>query len=113
MCIRPMDKDGETPIPFSHLGRTDGSGSTRVIAPVCEEADGHHHRTASLAYVVPTSLDPEDRLAARMSRVFVTAIDGTNEQLILERPGVWLPADWSPDGKKLLLAWLEHFALGA
>src|SRR5436853_7620996 len=52
------------------------------------------------------------RSAARMSRVFVTAIDGSNEQLILERPGVWQPADWSPDGRNLLLAWSEPYALG-
>jgi dipeptidyl aminopeptidase/acylaminoacyl peptidase len=108
--IRP--RDGRHQYYFSlHLGRADGSGPTRVIVPVCEEAVAWSPDGKRVAFTVLTSHDPEDRNAARVSRVFTAAIDGTDEQLILERPGLWLPADWSPDGKKLLLNWSEFINL--
>lgn len=106
--IRPPGKDGRHQYYFSlHLGRADGSGPTRIITPLCEEAVAWSPDGKRVAYTVRTSLEPDDRNAARVSRIFVAAIDGTDEQLILERPGYWAPADWSPDGKKLLLAWSD------
>ena len=106
--IRPRDQDGRFQYYFSlHLGRADGTGPTRVIAPVCEEAVAWSPDGKRVAYTEVMSLEPDDRNAARVSRLFVTAIDGTDERLILERPGRWTPADWSPDGNKLLLVWSD------
>lgn len=110
--IRPRDRDGRFQYHFSlHLGRADGTGPTRVIAPVCEEAVAWSPDGKRVAYTVVISLEPDDRNAPCVSRLFVTAIDGTDERLVLERPGHWTPADWSPDGKKLLLLWSDIFNL--
>jgi hypothetical protein len=106
--IRPRGKDGRHQYYFSlHLGRADGSGPTRVLVPNCEEAVAWSPDGKRVAYTVLTNYDPDDVNAARVSRIFVANIDGTDEQLIFERHGLWTPADWSRDGKKLLLLWSE------
>jgi WD40-like Beta Propeller Repeat len=104
--IRPRGRDGRYQYRFTlHLGRADGTGPTRVIAPVCEEAVAWSPDGKRVAYAVQTALELVDRNPAALTRVFVAAIDGTSEQLVLERPGFWAPQDWSPDGKWLLLHW--------
>jgi hypothetical protein len=108
--IRPRGKDGRYQQHFAlHLGRADGTGPTRVIAPVCEEAVAWSPDGKQVAYAVRTDIESVDRNSAHVTRIFVAAIDGTNEQLVLERPGYWTPQDWSPDGTKLLLAWSDFF----
>jgi Tol biopolymer transport system component len=33
----------------------------------------------------------------------VAEINGTGEEVVLEKPGIWTACDWSPDGNRLLL----------
>ena len=33
----------------------------------------------------------------------VIGVDGSHEEVVLEKPGFWTACDWSPDGRKLLL----------
>jgi hypothetical protein len=103
--LRPRGRDGFRPQFALHLGRTDGTGPTRVIEPGCAEAAAWSPDGKRVAYAVVTDLEPVRRNAARVTRVYVAAIDGTSQELVLERPGYWAPQDWSPDGKWLLLHW--------
>jgi Tol biopolymer transport system component len=77
-----------------HLGQADGTGPTRVLATTCEETVAWSPDSKRLAFGVVSN---------HSSRVYLINIDGTGEELILEKAGDWLVQDWSPDGKKLLL----------
>lgn len=107
--LRPRDKLRATPSSPGprfrlHLGRTDGSGPVRLLTPVCQEAAAWSPDGNRLAYAVVTERELSAHpTPARMTRIFVVAIDGTTEDMIFEQPGYWTPMDWSPDGKKLLL----------
>ena len=101
--LHPQGRDGFRPQFALRLGRTDGTGPTRVIEPVCAEAAAWSPDGKRVAYAVVSDLEPVGRNAARVSRVYVASIDGTSQELVLERPGYWAPQDWSPDGKWLLL----------
>lgn len=103
--VRPRDKAGVGPKFGLHLGRADGTGPTRVVAPVCDEAAAWSPDGSRLAYAVWSDRgDPSPyQHPPRMTRVHVVAIDGTDEEMVFEQPGNWVPQDWSPDGKKLLL----------
>ena len=103
--LRPRDRDGFRPQLAMRLGRTDGTGPTRVIEPVCAEAAAWSPDGKRVAYTVVTDLESVAWNGARVSRVYVASIDGTSQELVLERPGYWAPQDWSPDGKWLLLHW--------
>jgi Tol biopolymer transport system component len=111
--FRPREKAPRRALFSLFLGRTDGSGPTRVLAPLCEEAVAWSPDSKRLAFTV-TSVDVEEGVPARglpqTSRIYVIAIDGTADDLIFERSGYWQPEDWSPDGKKLLL--LHSEAIG-
>jgi hypothetical protein len=50
---------------------------------------------------VVTGLGPR----LRSTQVVIVGTDGTNEEVILEKPGFWEVYDWSPDGRKLLLVY--------
>ncbi len=107
--LRPPDKLRRTPSSPGprfrlHLGRTDGSGPVRLLTPVCQEAAAWSPDGKRLAYAVVTERELSAHpTPARMTRIFVVAIDGTSEDMIFEQPAYWTPMDWSPDGKKLLL----------
>src|SRR5437763_11678183 len=103
--FRPGDKAGVGRKYGLHLGRADGTGPTRVVAPVCEEAAAWSPDGSRLAYAVGSDrVEPSPyRHPPRMTRIYVVAIDGTDEEMVFEQPGHWTPQDWSPDGKKLLL----------
>jgi hypothetical protein len=107
--LRPRDKNGIGPQFALRLGRTDGTGPTRILAPVCTEAVAWSPDGKRVAYAVVTDIEAVDRNPARITRIYVAAIDGSSEEMILERPGLWIPEDWSPDGSKLLLEWSEFF----
>jgi dipeptidyl aminopeptidase/acylaminoacyl peptidase len=93
-----------------HLGRADGTGSTRILTTVCGEDVAWSPDSKRVAFSVgnvagqwPWAFtDLLDK--TRSTRIFLVNINGTNEEMILEKPGDWHVQDWSPDGKKLLLA---------
>lgn len=102
--LRPRGKSMIRPRFMLHLGRTDDTGPTRVLTPVCQEAAAWAPDGKRLAYAVVTDEESSAHPnPARMTRIYVVAIDGTSEDMIFEQPGFWTPMDWSPDGKKLLL----------
>ena len=87
-----------------HLGRADGTGPVRLLTPVCMEAAAWSPDNKRLAYALLNDNEASaHRTPARMTRIYVVAIDGTTEDKIFEQPGHWTPQDWSPDGKRLLL----------
>src|SRR5438034_3594246 len=108
--LRPRDNSPASTSPRFrlHLGRSDGTGPVRLLTPVCEEAVAWAPDSRRLAYAVITERDSLYPTPARMTRIFIVAIDGTSENMIFEQPGYWTPMDWSPDGKKLLLTHGEN-----
>lgn len=105
--VRPRNKSGTIPKYMLHLGRTDGTGPTRVLTPVCLEAAAWSPDGKRMAYAVVTDLESVERNMARTTRIYVNSIDGSREEMVFERPGLWTPQDWSPDGSKLLLQWSD------
>ena len=43
--------------------------------------------------------------------IVVVGVDGSHEEVVLEKPGLWNVLDWSPDGKKLLLNYMSASSL--
>jgi hypothetical protein len=89
-----------------HLGSTDG-GPTRVMAadggevfcwsPDCRRFAYSRMPVADFRCV--TGLGPR----VPSTQVVVANVNGSHEEVVLEKPGVWTACDWSPDGQKLLL----------
>jgi hypothetical protein len=102
--LRPPGKSTVSPRFRLHLGRTDGPGPARLLSPTCMEAAAWSPESKRLAYAVLNDKESSGHLIpARMTRIYVVAIDATAEDKIFELPGSWTPQDWSPDGKRLLL----------
>lgn len=85
-----------------HLGSTDG-GPTRVMATDGGEVFCWSPDSGLFAYSrMPV---PDTRcvtgLAPRVAstQVVVASINGSHEEVVLEKPGVWTACDWSPDGQ--------------
>jgi len=88
-----------------YLGATNGIWST-VVEPNAEEVFAwspdsrrlafaiHHHKHPRVGYL---------RAAAPTSEIVLLVADRTAREVVLDRPGIWSPSDWSPDGKRLLL----------
>jgi hypothetical protein len=89
-----------------YLGRIDG-GPVRVLAPDGGEVFSWAHDSRRFAY--SRTPVPNQRtvtgLAPRIpiTQVVIAAIDGSHEEIVLEKPGCWTACDWSPDDQKLLL----------
>jgi Tol biopolymer transport system component len=103
--VRALSSSPPGPMFRMILGRSDGSGPVRILTPECDEAVAWSPDSRRIAYGVfseqrSTSAYPNP---ARMTRIYVVAINATSEELIFEQPGVWRPMDWSIDGKKLLM----------
>jgi hypothetical protein len=47
------------------------------------------------------------RLLPPRTQVVIARTDGTAEEVVLDRPGIWAADDWSPDGKRLLLSYMS------
>jgi hypothetical protein len=106
--FRPRGKSAVRPRFRLYLGRADGTGPVRLLTPVCQEAVAWSPDSQRVAYAVTTDREASAHPnPARMTRIYVVAIDGTSEDMIFEQPGLWEPQDWSPDGKKLLLTHRE------
>ena len=104
--VEPLQRRGPPPRFLLHLGRTDG-GPTRLITPDSEEHFSWSPDSRRFAYsrsqgktlaTLRYSLPPRTELV-------IAQVDGTSEDLVLDRPGVWVPLDWSPDGTRLLVAY--------
>jgi Tol biopolymer transport system component len=89
-----------------HLGRTDG-GPTRVLAPDGLEVFAWAPGSRRFAYSRTAGPDPRTvtGLAPKVqsTQVVVLGVDGSHEEVVLEKPGYWGACDWSPDGTRLLL----------
>jgi hypothetical protein len=102
---------GDTPTgsrPFLlHLGRADGTGPTRVLATVCYESVAWSPDSKRVAYAVATDRWPWQTTnllnQPESTRIFLVNADGTEEEMVFEKPGIWHVQDWSPDSKALLL----------
>jgi Tol biopolymer transport system component len=101
------EENCRSPVRFMiYLGRTDG-GPVRVLAPDGGEVFCWAHDSRSFAYTrrpVPdtrtvTGLGP--RIPS--TQVVIAAIDGSIEEVVLEKAGCWTACDWSPHGQRLLL----------
>jgi hypothetical protein len=89
-----------------YLGRTDG-GPTRLIATNASEVFTWAHDSRQFAYSRFPGPDPRcvTGIAPRVpsTQVVLADIDGSHEDVVIEKPGYWTACDWSPDGAKLLL----------
>jgi hypothetical protein len=102
----PEDKY-QSPYRFMiHLRRLTG-GQTRVIAPDGEEFLAWSPDSKRFAYAIQSVKTPRSPLGITgklpSAQIVVVGVDGSNEEVVLERPGYWEVEDWSPDGRKLLL----------
>lgn len=100
----PFDKYKPSPHFLTYLGRVDG-GAPRVLLPDADEIFAWSPDSRRIAFAVhlpssPHGVGIEGR--ASMSKISVIGVDGSDETLVLERPGIWHPLDWTPDGKKIL-----------
>ena len=90
-----------------YLGRIDG-GPARVLAPV-RSGEVFTWAPDSRKFAYSRMNGPDVRtvtgLAPRVpsTQVVVAEIDGTEEEVVLEKAGYWTASDWSPDGNRLLL----------
>jgi hypothetical protein len=90
-----------------YLGRVDG-GLSRVLAPV-RPGEVFTWAPDSRKFAYSRFNGPDTRtvtgLAPRLpsTQVVVAEIDGTAEEVVLEKPGYWTASDWSADGNRLLL----------
>jgi hypothetical protein len=105
--VGPPREDDQSPVRYMiYLGRTNG-GPVRVLAPHGEETFTWAPDSRRFAY--SRTPGPDVRtvtgLAPRVpsTQVVVAAIDGSHEEVVLEKPGYWTACDWSPDGRRLLL----------
>jgi hypothetical protein len=79
---------------------------TRVLNPVCHEEFAWSPDSQRLALSI-FSGDREKgtlRSSLRSTQIVTCGIDGSNETVVLEQPGILAVLDWSPDGKRLLLS---------
>lgn len=100
-----------------HLGSVEG-GPTRILAGDADEEVAWSPDSKRFAYAAYLR-SPEPTHSA-LGRVLTTQIrvrniamdtDGSNEIVVLEKPGVWHVSDWSPDGSRLLLRFASALSL--
>ncbi|QEH34957.1 translocation protein TolB [Aquisphaera giovannonii] len=91
-----------------HLGRI-GSGSTRLITPDAGEVFAWAPDSKRLVYARSLWRHPaamRHPIAPRTELV-IHPLDGAAEEVVLDRPGIWEPCDWSPDGRHLLVKYVS------
>ena len=91
-----------------HLGRTEG-GPTRLITPDSDEAFAWSPDSRRFTYSrsLATHWANLRHPAPPRSELVIAQLDGASEDVVLDRPGLWSPLDWSPDGKRLLVSYLS------
>jgi Tol biopolymer transport system component len=102
----PLEKY-QSPARFMiYLGQLSG-GQVRVIAPDGEEVFAWSPDSGRFAYAIQTVKSPHSPPGitgkSPSTQIVIVGVDGSNEDVVLERCGNWHVMDWSPDGKKLLL----------
>ena len=110
----PLEKYESAQHFMIYLGRLDG-GPVRVLASDGDEDFAWSPDSRRLAYG-NSSVKQPNLVSAVTSRVpsaqiFVVGIDGSHEQIVLEKPGLWNVLDWSRDGSKLLLNYTSASSL--
>ena len=104
----PVHRYRSPPRFLLHLGRTSG-GPTRLLTPDSGEVftwapDSRQFAYARSLWGHPATInhpvDPRTELV-------VAPLDGSFESVVLDRAGVWSPADWSPDGTRLLVSYMS------
>jgi Tol biopolymer transport system component len=105
---RPMRRYHSPPRFLLHLGRTDG-GPTRLITPDSKEVFAWAPDSRRFAYARSLIGHPVtySHPTAPRTEVVVAQLDSSADDVVLDRPGIWAPEDWSPDGKRLLVAYLS------
>ncbi|HWE35999.1 MAG TPA: hypothetical protein VG406_05445 [Isosphaeraceae bacterium] len=97
-----------------YLGRLDG-GRVRTLIPDGGEMFAWSPDSKRIAYSVISGRGHSDvgglTPGAPSTKIFTVGVDGSNEELVLEKPGIWNVQDWSPDGKKLLLGYISAHSL--
>jgi hypothetical protein len=82
-----------------------GGKWTRIVNSACHEEFAWSQDSKQLAFSVfsETNYNGVLQQLVDTTEIFVTGIDGSNYNCILEKKGKWIVLDWSPDGKRLLI----------
>ena len=81
-------------------GDTRGTIGTRQL-------DRHEWCSQRFVYMRSLLRHPatDDHPLPPRSELVIAALDCSGQQVILDRSGIWLPHDWSPDGKRMLVSY--------
>jgi Tol biopolymer transport system component len=103
---QPLKRYHMPPRFLLHLGRLDG-GPTRLITPDSEEVFAWAPDSQRFVYMRSLLRHPatDDHPLPPRSELVIAALDCSGQQVILDRSGIWLPHDWSPDGKRMLVSY--------
>lgn len=95
-----------------HLGRTDG-GPTRLITPDSEEVFSWSPDSRRFAYARTLVAHPASlrHPIPPRTELIIAQLEGSSEEVVLDRPGLWAPQDWSTDGKRLLVSYRSSMIL--
>ncbi|MDR3618553.1 MAG: DUF1559 domain-containing protein [Paludisphaera borealis] len=102
----PVQRHKTPPRFLLHLGRMEG-GPTRLITPDAEEIFTWSPDSRRFAYARSLWNNPMNLFhhVEPRTQLVVAAVDGSGETVILDRPGLWAPLDWSLDGARLLVSY--------
>ena len=101
--VFPRARNRVAPRYILHVGRL-GGGESRVITPDSGEVfawapDSRRFAYARSLWAHPSTLRHP---ASPRTELVISALD-SSEEVVLDRPGIWSPCDWSPDGRRLLV----------
>jgi Tol biopolymer transport system component len=91
--------------PMLVVGDLEGTW-TRVVNPDCHEEFAWSPDSKRLAFSVFAGKGQQGNLptSLRIAQIVTCGIDGSNEKVAIEQPGILIVLDWSLDGKRLLLS---------
>jgi len=98
----PYEKWQGDPRAMLHVGGLDAAWS-RVLNPDCHEEFAWSPDSTRIAFTVFSERRGYFESKLPSSKIMVAGMDGSNQECLLEKPGLWMVCDWSPDGKRLLL----------
>ena len=99
---------GAPPRAMLYVGGLDGRWS-RIEDPDCEEEFAWSPDSKRIAFRIVSGRGKGYFGSNLIStEIVIAGFDGSNVEYVLERPGLWTIKDWSPDGKRLLLAKKMH-----
>jgi Tol biopolymer transport system component len=95
-----------------HLGRLDG-GPTRLITPDSDEIFAWAPDSQRFVYSRSLLRHPAalNHPLPPRTELVIAPLDGSGEQVILDRLGIWAAHDWSLDGKRLLVSYQSSHIL--